>query len=403
MKKFYKFATAFLALIMLLPFGTIHAAAYDDCDVNHDGFVDVSDAVATARYLAGNHYISNYNRFDTNKSLTVDTTDVDKILAKIAMLSYSAAYWSKTNSSTISFPTIFGFTPDANASSTNSRTYRRYSYSSHQEMNTYSLTPTAASFNSSTPSQIPRAIIGTDGRYPSSSAENTGIVRLEGDIYGTGFIVGDNVIATAAHCVYDRNDDGMGTEGFYNTPTIYTYNANGTKSSVTLNPTEVHLPDDYITASDNDQWEYDYALIVVSNDLSNYMHFSLGTTYNLNQTNFANIPIYLLGPGMNYNGINTTNLYYSQGNIYTDSTTTLNNMMFYDCDSKAGQSGSPIYTITKTIIGGNTSYQYTAVAIHTRNDTGFNTIPTWNAGVRITKYQLQFFDYDTNTYIPRLT
>ena len=49
MKKFYKFTTAFLALIMLLPFGTIHAAAYDDCDVNHDGFVDVSDAVATAR------------------------------------------------------------------------------------------------------------------------------------------------------------------------------------------------------------------------------------------------------------------------------------------------------------------------------------------------------------------
>ena len=83
MKKFYKFTTAFLALIMLLPFGTIHAAAYDDCDVNHDGFVDVSDAVATARYLAGDHYISSYNRFDTNKSLTVDATDVNKILAKI--------------------------------------------------------------------------------------------------------------------------------------------------------------------------------------------------------------------------------------------------------------------------------------------------------------------------------
>ncbi len=393
MKKFYKFATAFLALIMLLPFGTIHAAAYDDCDVNHDGFVDVSDAVATARYLAGDHYISSYNRFDTNKSLTVDATDVNKILAKIAMLSYSAKYWDKNNNCAVSFPTISGFTADPYASSTSGRTYRRYSYTSSQELSSYTLTPSAATFNSSLLDPVPRHIINGDNRYESIGAENTGIVNLG---YGTGFIVGDHIIATAAHCVYERDNTGVTNGHFITTaPTIHPYNTNGVVlNSITFTPIEAHFPSSFATAvSYNASEPYDYALIVVSDDLSDYTHFNLGTTYNLTSTNYSTIPLYVLGPGMTVNNNSTSNLYYGQGNILSK-TSAQGSVVYYDCDMLPGDSGAPVYTITQLNIGGQTSYAFTAIAINDFQNPGDTGI--YNGGSRITKYHLQFFDEDTN-------
>ena len=45
MNKMYKFTATLLASLMVLPLGTLHVFAYDDRDVNHDGYVDISDAV----------------------------------------------------------------------------------------------------------------------------------------------------------------------------------------------------------------------------------------------------------------------------------------------------------------------------------------------------------------------
>lgn len=390
MKKFYKFTTAFLALIMLLPFGTIHAAAYDDCDVNHDGFVDVSDAVATARYLAGDHYISSYNRFDTNKSLTVDASDVEKILAKIAQNTYSAQYWNKVGNTGVSFPTISGFTPEPNASSSTYRTYTKHSYTSGQNYS-YDLYPNAANFNAIQENPIPRNLIGDDDRHPSHEVENTGIVRLVG--VGTGFIIDDHIIATAAHCVYNRS-----THQFKSVPTIRPYNSNGTmNTSISFTPKEVHIPKIYDTCNYADRFDYDYALITVSDDLSNYTHFSLGTTYNLSQTNYSTIPLYLLGPRMIGSETSKNDLYYAQGNVISSNNTTSTSLIYYDLDSLPGDSGSPVYTITKATIGNQIYYYYTAIAIHVRNDGQSTSV--WNAGNRITKYQLQFFDKDSNGQI----
>lgn len=392
MKKFYKFTTAFLALIILLPFGTIHAAAYDDCDVNHDGFVDVSDAVATARYLAGDHYISSYNRFDTNISLTVDASDVEKILAKIVQNTYSAQYWSKNGNCGVSFPTVSGFTAEPDASSNSSRTYQRFVYSNGNKYQ-YTLTPSAANFNAVPSNPIPREVIGTDDRIPSTGTENTGIVILEN--VGTGFIVGDHVIATAAHCVYNKYEN---QQSYFKTAlTIHPYNSNGTvNTNITFTPVEAHMPIEYGTCPMSDNYLHDYALITVSEDLSNYFHFSLGTTYNMSATVFADVPLYVLGPRMTGSQIN--DLYYSQGNIVSYSDTTADRLIYYNCDTKGGDSGAPVYTITKATIGNQTFYYYTVIAIHVRNDSyGIGATHLWNAGNRITKYHLQFFDESTNT------
>lgn len=390
MKKFYKFATAFLALIMLLPFGTIHAAAYDDCDVNHDGYVDISDAVLLSRYLAGDLYISNYNRFDTNKSLTIDISDVEKIFAKIQNISYSAQYWNKYGNTSVSFPTVSGFTPEPGASSISSRSYIKHSYTYNQN-SSYTLTPNVANFNAIHADPTPRNLIGIDDRHPSLGVENTGIVNLGG--WGTGFIIDDHTIATAAHCVFNRS-----THQFISTPTIHPYNSNGTlNTSLAFTPKEAHIPIMFDISFEEDCSKYDYALITVSDDLSNYMHFSLGTTYNLSSTNYSTIPLYLLGPRMVGSGTSSYDLYYSQGNIISGTNTTSTSLIYYNLDSLPGESGAPVYTITRANIDNQIYYYYTAIAIHTCND-GKNP-SEWNAGNRITKYQLQFFDADSNSNI----
>lgn len=412
MKGLYKFATAFLAFVILLPFESIRAAAYDDCDVNHDGYIDVSDAVLTSQYLSGLLYVSDYNRFDTNKSLTVDNADVKKIMSKIVSYTYNAKYWNRNWNCAISFPSVSGFTPDIYASSSEYRKYRRYSYLTGQELPSYDLTPIAATLNSETHSTISRGIIGNDNRVYSLGEENSGIVHISiedsnGTTYtGTGFIVGDHIIATAAHNVYKRYHSG----GYFypNTPTIMTYNINGTMSNTELHPVEVHVPREYGYSGTNTLAEpYDYALISVSDNLSNYTQFSLGTSYNVSAENYSTIPLYLLGPGMVVNEVETMvvneveteDLYYSQGNIVSDTSATSPALLYYNCDSLHGDSGAPVYTITKVETGGYTYYYYTALAIHTRNDLNINNSPIWNAGVRITKYQLQFFNEHANANI----
>ena len=391
MKFFYKFTSALLAFVLLGSFDTFHAAAYDDCDVNHDGYVDISDAVAISRYLSGDCYVTDYNRFDVNKSLTVDSSDMNKILSAIANQTYTAKYWDKVNNCAISFPTISGFNPDADASLSSSRTYRRYSYVEHTEKSTYSLTPNAATFNTNSSAPTQRGIIGIDDRYQSASAENTGIVRLFRGTNGNsvvGFIVGDHVIATAAHCVYS-----LGSNEFRSKPVIRPYNLNGSMNVMaSFTPIEAHIPSLYTAVGGSEL--YDYALITVSEDLSNYTHFSLGTTYNLTPTNFYSIPIYMLGPCIDGNSPNQ--LYYSQGSVISP-TSSISGLIYYNCDTMSGDSGSPIYTITKETVNNQSSYYYTAIAIHTSNDN--NNQGVWNAGNRITKYHLQFFNEGSNPYI----
>ena len=395
MKKRFQFTAAFLAAIMVMPFGMIHASAYDDCDVNHDGYVDVSDAVALELYLSGDHYASDYNRFDTNKSLTVDSADVDKILATISLQSYSAQFWDKENFCGYSFPTVSGFTPDSYASSTSARLYRKYVYSTQQD-STYYLTPATAAFNNNSAPLPDRAIVGSDDRVESSGTVNTGIVRLKGiDGQGTGFIVGDHVIATAAHNVYDIYHSG----GYFKrtAPTIYSYNTAGSMLSTTFTSIEVHVPYNYgYYLTDEERLALDYALITVSDDLSNYYHFSLGTTYNVSSENYSNIPLYVLGPYEEKNNdVNEDELFYGQGNIVEHSSAEYTgSLLYYDCDTLSGDSGAPVYTITQVSTGGVTYFTYSVLAIHAYSNTSNPCV--WNSGTRITKYQLQFYYNNTN-------
>lgn len=390
MKKFIK--PAIICLVTIVSFMSTpmaYATNYNPLDVNHDNSIDMADVVTVQMYLNGGLYCPTYNQLDANQSSTVDYNDVMYI--QNYLLNYSNlsdSYYSRAIQNNVAFPTISGFTPDAYASSTSCRKYRRYSYVTNQELSTYYLTPSSTPIDPNMDN-----IIGPtqayDERYEAYGEENTGIVRINSSI-STGFIVGDHVIATAAHCVYHKANNINPNNFWYpmGDMSIQTYNSNGTLSTNTLTPVEAHVPDAYITG--NGTIEYDYALITVTQDLSNYVHFALGNPYNVDVTNYSNIPLYLTGcPNSTmYGGDNTTNriLYSTEGHVnYIDNVA---NKMYYDMDASEGQSGSPVYTITQHIKGDNTSYTYTALAIHRGAPSHYSD---YNWGALITKYQLQFY------------
>lgn len=378
MKKLIKTSIVCLATLlscMSTSFASaINDDSYDPLDVNHDNSIDMADVITVQLYLKGNLYCPTYNQLDANQSSTVDYNDVMYIQNYLLYYSnLSDSYYSRASQNSVQFPTISGFTPDGYASSTNSRTYKRYSYVSSQELSNYSLTPSTNALLD----ENMDIVLGSDERYEAYGYENTGIVRIS-NVGGTGFIVGDHVIATAAHCVYSNFSNTWYSIG------IQTYNANGTLSGTTLTPIEAHIPEYYDTY---DSTEYDYALITVEEDLSNYIQFALGEPYNADETNYESIPLYLTGcPGSTIYGNNSNNkLYSSEGHVSTYLNT---NILRYDIDSSSGQSGSPVYTITRHTKGNSISYTYTALAIHSGAP---SQTASFNWGPMITKYQLQFF------------
>lgn len=371
---------------------TSAATTYDPCDVDHNGLVDLSDLVIVNKYLAGAYYFPNYNQLDVNRSLTVDSSDSLKITAYMLGNTYSYSYISRENSYPMIHPTINGATLNSDAGSTAIRTYSRYSYVTHQQLDDYDLTPSTP-LRASNRLDNTRDVIGDeDSRYPSCSEENSGIVLLEG--IGTGFIVGDHEIATAAHCVYKKN----GNNGYWRSSiTIKTYDSNGFPTSTSLTPIEAHLPTQYrdcviTNATPHNQYiPYDYAVITVSENLSGYVHFSLGTAYNAKQTDYNRIPIFVTGcPGESNGHVNINDrLYSSEGRVVGNNNTLI---LHYNADTSNGDSGAPVYTITQNRIGTDTSYTYTALCIHSY---GFSELG-YNCGSLITKYHLQFYNYIKN-------
>ena len=377
-----------IAILSCLSTSTMIVNAYDLRDVNQDGQVNMADAVVVQQYLYGHLYCPTYYQLDANSSLTVDYNDVICISRYLLQNNYSASYYSRKTESSVSFPAQFGFTPNYAYNLTNDKEYISHSYST-QVNGSYTLYPSSNSISSDS-SYNQRLIIGDDDRYEATGEENTGIVKLNinGNL-GTGFIVGDHEIATAAHCVYDYDNSN-----WYSNMGITTYNSNGTPSSTNLTAVEAHIPKDFTTAikySDTYHMN-DYAVITVQQDLSNYIHFDLASSYNVKIFDYEDVPIYITGcPWIINNGAaynSDYHLYSCEGNIYTDNNTSI---IHVDCDANGGQSGSPIYTITKHNTNGVITYTYSALGIYKGTD--FQS----SIGSIITKYHLQF--YKGNAYL----
>ncbi len=222
-----------------------------------------------------------------------------------------------------------------------------------------------------------------------------GVVRLEYDDgwRGTGFIVGDHVIATAAHCVYDiGNADWASTDNFVPNLKVQMYDSEGHPTTTKYSVNEVHIPADYYATgnTNSNMPELDYALLVVSEDLSGYPHFNLGIAYDESSNAFDDIDLYVTGIPSRINNGATSNsnglVYTGKGNIH-DSTVT--GMIYYTCDTSGGNSGGPVYTANKYTMNSTEYTIYTAIAIHCGGEGP-------NRGVKIDSEKLQFYMFNPN-------
>ena len=372
-------ALSAVSLLCMMPMGA--GATYDACDVNHDGSVDITDVIALNHHLLGTKYYTNYNQLDANRSHTVDKADATCIMSKLVHTSYSACYIRQCGDSieAVDMPAVSTtLTLDNSVSDTQGRWYVGYSYLENAPISRYQLTPTNVSLNSTQVSYSERMYSNGEEREVAHGYENTGIVAT--GITGTGFIVGDHEIATAAHCIHTNGQIRTDVE-------IWTYDRTGELDGNELHIAEIHVPENY----SNTGSLYDYALIVVEEDLSDlgYVQFNIGNLYNLTLSEAGTIPFHITGQPDQFGGVeNTLNTLYTDfGTLYNNNNTSY---LYCTAQGTGGESGAPMYTITRERYNDTDYYTYTALGIFVGGNSSFNGGPLMN------KHHLMF--YRNNPY-----
>lgn len=263
------------------------------------------------------------------------------------------------------------------------RTYRIFNAKTGAKIGSdYTLNALPAEDNS-------RAVIGEDERVIDWT--KSGVVKLMSSDYylGSGFVVSDHVIATAAHCVYDCSNGKA-----KRIPKILLFDNNG---NITLEATPVttHVPVEFINAVNDGNYRTisDYALITVKEDLSAYACFNLGVPLNsfINSNSVVTVtgfPATWGKPGeeitMNTNTQHT--MYSGNGKMYNGN----DSIIEYEVDTSGGNSGGPVY-ITESAYG---QTYYTVVGINVAHPNGAN--PKYNIGTRITTDLIHFYSANNN-------
>lgn len=360
----------------------ISSASYDIRDVNRDGSVDILDVLAINQHLMGAKYYLEYDRLDANQSHTVDAADAKCVMNATIGIDYSACYVRQYGNGFMQYvpmPAVNSHSLDSSVNETAGRSYRRYSYKQGKYLASYTLTPNNMSLDADT-AQSRGIIDDEDNRTVAHGAENEAIVAI-GD-NGTGFIVGDHTIATAASRVFENGQIKNGL-------VIRRYDRTGKMVGTPLTISEIHLPMSYFFPGSAE----DYALISVEDDLSGYIHFDIGNSYGMTVHEAGNIPLHVTGrprwTGTDpLNPNSSESLYTDNGSVYG-----FNNLSFLDftIDATIGQEGSPVYTITREAYGGEFYYTYTALSLYAMEVNGYNRGPMMN------KHHLMF--YGNNPYV----
>lgn len=330
-------------------------------DASRDGIIYLNDVITTNYYLSGMYNPSSVKSFDFDGNGIISAMDSSKI-----------QHYLLHNISDDGLPGSVGADSQAVATT---RTYMRHFYNSSNPASytEYSLTVdpydnTVSTNNNATP----RAIIGDNDMIRDY---DTAVVNLS--IGGSGFIVSDHVIATAAHCVYNTE-----TNSFIDN-TIKIVDSNNNR---TFTPKYVDICKTYV---DPDHRDYDYALLYVEEDLSEYGRLQLGVATD----DYINKHGEVIASGFpqtypsNYQGQPYGIRFKAKGRI--TGVTTMD--ILYNADTAGGDSGGPVYAEEGFTTNSGERYDYkTVVAIHVATS-GID-----NIGVRITPDILKFYMNNSN-------
>lgn len=259
------------------------------------------------------------------------------------------------------------------------RYYWRHDYS-NPLLSSYTRYALASYTTNSNREAVTRAIIGDNDMVEDY---NTSVVKL--NIGGTGFIIGEHVIATAAHCVYNQE-----TDCFLDNLTIDICDSS---SSVieTITPLFAHVPEYYAQANNyTDGCRQDYALLYVEEDLTNYGMFKMGTALDEFVSANSNVTVsgFPLLDSTIYPGYPYGTRYKASGALSSEHTDEY--FLGYFADTIGGDSGGPVYVEENLRINNKRRQYKTVVAINVA-DCG-----SWNIGVRVNSDILRF--YYSNSY-----
>ncbi|MDO5148050.1 MAG: trypsin-like serine protease [Oscillospiraceae bacterium] len=358
MDMFKKVMSGILALSLCVGVGSVNvnaASTYKKGDIDGNGSITLSDAAYMNQFLHGSKSANarTVERLDVNGDYIIN--DYDRSLLSNMIINGSVTTLSYNNTSALPIQS--------------SRTYYVYSPSTGVRNDVYTLNPVN---NITTSGTSTMSIIDGDDRYIENGLD--GVINVQyssGSNCGTAFVIGPHTLLTAAHVVY--NSTNLRFKIFTN------YN---TESDVQITPTAYHIPSMYVSGSDS--WKYDYAIVKVSEDLSDYVNFDLGVMRNevpLSRT------VYATGFGGNCEGI-TSGLAdvksTGTGSFVSMSDNDAKNYVFhYNVDTVPGDSGSPVYVR-------NTDGSQTVIGIHTYGGNGYNQ------AIRITSDILHFAYNNSN-------
>ena len=341
-------ASLMLAATALVPVNASAATmTFTQGDVNGDGRVNVNDLYAISQYLGGEKTAdSNWTtRMDADYDKIIDRTDLEMI--------------SKFCTQTL--------TPEKNKSTTvltaslnEERSYMKYDVASSR-ISRYTLNSLDTLTNQTT------ATYGMERSSVEIPDDNVLVVRLNG---GSGFIIGDHLIATAAHCVFNSN-------GFV-TDNISLYDNNNVEHHLTFS--SIHIPKNFYLRDSLALFNEDYALVTVEEDLSQYGSMQLGMVTNEFIQTGSDISV------SGFPGIYGDRRY-TTGSVSIDKLEDAEKPYRLRCaaDGLEGKSGGPIYYTenngSKVVIG---------IFTHGGKDTDIA------AGPRISSTLLQFYYNNDN-------
>lgn len=370
-------------------------------DLNNDNIADPADSSCIIQFLQGAlQYANDYNDLDVTGDCIIDKNDAE------AYLYYYVHYLLEG----IDAPFSAHGNEYVPTTATEIRRYIKHTYNSGtapnstdveyclganlldesaEEALTSTLTNVALNYGETYWEYIDNAensnLLEINDNTPYVKVQDTRVIRCA----GSGAIIGPHTILTNAHCVYSKNDDTG--EKRYSTDDVcaFTFDEDGEPHPRNLTVVSYHVPKDYITYEDNNMYKvrYDYALIVVEEDLTEYGCFDLGyaldgivnTETDLTVTGFPQaVPCQDSSNGYNFRKYMVS----SNGEIIPLTITDQNDIekanyrLRGTAATSPGSSGSPMYTKTAYI---------------ELYDIQIGLITGGSHGLRFTKPMLEFF------------